>query len=78
MRLTHLQDDQYHPYGHQRFETAASLAPGLMLLGVGVGMLWSAAGKLEAPAAGQVFRCQTGPKGPTQATIAQPGRAMSD
>ena len=49
-----------------------------MLLGVGVGMLWSVAGKLEAPAAGQVFRCQTGPKGPTQATIAQPGRAMSD
>ena len=49
-----------------------------MLLGVGVGMLWSVAGKLEAPAAGQVFRCQTDPKGPTQATIAQPGRAMSD
>jgi cation diffusion facilitator family transporter len=41
--------DQDHPYGHQRFETAASLVLGLLLLGVGVGMLWSAAGKLEAP-----------------------------
>jgi cation diffusion facilitator family transporter len=41
--------DEDHPYGHQRFETAASLVLGLLLLGVGVGMLWSAAGKLEAP-----------------------------
>ncbi len=41
--------DDDHPYGHQRFETAASLVLGLLLLGVGVGMLWSAAGKLEAP-----------------------------
>jgi cation diffusion facilitator family transporter len=41
--------DEDHPYGHQRFETAASLALGLLLLGVGCGMLWSAAGKLEAP-----------------------------
>jgi cation diffusion facilitator family transporter len=41
--------DEDHPYGHQRFETAASLALGLLLLGVGAGMLWSAAHKLEAP-----------------------------
>ena len=41
--------DEDHPYGHQRFETAASLVLGLLLLGVGVGMLWSAAAKLEAP-----------------------------
>ena len=41
--------DQDHPYGHQRFETAASLALGLLLLAVGVGMLWSAFIKLEAP-----------------------------
>ncbi len=41
--------DEDHPYGHQRFETAASLVLGLMLLGVGVGMLWSALLKLEAP-----------------------------
>ena len=42
--------DTDHPYGHQRFETAASLALGVLLLVVGVGMLWSAVGKLEAPA----------------------------
>ena len=41
--------DEDHPYGHQRFETAASLVLGLLLLAVGVGMLWSAARKLEAP-----------------------------
>ena len=41
--------DEDHPYGHQRFETAASLVLGLLLLGVGAGMLWSAVLKLEAP-----------------------------
>lgn len=41
--------DADHPYGHQRFETAASLALGALLLAVGVGMIWSAVGKLEAP-----------------------------
>ena len=39
-----------HPYGHQRFENAASLVLGLLLLGVGAGMIWSAVGKLETPA----------------------------
>nr|WP_315202767.1 cation diffusion facilitator family transporter [uncultured Albidiferax sp.] len=43
--------DVDHPYGHQRFETAASLVLGLLLLAVGAGMLWSAATKLEAPEA---------------------------
>lgn len=41
--------DEAHPYGHQRFETAASLVLGLLLLAVGVAMLWSAVGKLQAP-----------------------------
>ena len=41
--------DAEHPYGHQRFETAASLVLGLLLLGVGVGLLWSAIGKLNSP-----------------------------
>jgi cation diffusion facilitator family transporter len=41
--------DDDHPYGHQRFETAASLVLGVLLLAVGVGMLWSAAAKLQAP-----------------------------
>jgi len=41
--------DVDHPYGHHRFETAASLALGALLLAVGLGMLWSAFRKLEAP-----------------------------
>lgn len=41
--------DEDHPYGHQRFETAASLVLGVLLLAVGVGMLWSAFLKLEHP-----------------------------
>ncbi|CAM2161676.1 ferrous-iron efflux pump FieF [Paraburkholderia sacchari] len=45
--------DEEHPYGHQRFETAASLALGVLLGAVGVGMLWSALRKLEDPASVQ-------------------------
>ena len=41
--------DEDHPYGHQRFETAASLVLGLLLLAVGVGMVWSALLKLQSP-----------------------------
>ncbi|NCN96693.1 MAG: cation diffusion facilitator family transporter, partial [Rhodoferax sp.] len=41
--------DEDHPYGHQRFETAASLVLGALLLAVGLGMLWSAAAKLQNP-----------------------------
>jgi cation diffusion facilitator family transporter len=41
--------DEDHPYGHQRFETAASLALGGLLMAVGIGMLWSAYHKLAAP-----------------------------
>ncbi|MFP3643426.1 cation diffusion facilitator family transporter [Paraburkholderia sp. SIMBA_054] len=41
--------DEDHQYGHQRFETAASLALGLLLLAVGMGMLRSAALKFEHP-----------------------------
>ena len=42
--------DQDHPYGHQRFENAASLMLGVLLLVVGAAMLWSAVHKLQAPA----------------------------
>jgi cation diffusion facilitator family transporter len=42
--------DAGHPYGHQRFETAASLVLGGLLLAVGLGMLWAAFRKLESPA----------------------------
>ena len=41
--------DEQHPFGHQRFETAASLILGTLLLAVGVGMLWSAFVKIQAP-----------------------------
>jgi cation diffusion facilitator family transporter len=41
--------DTDHPYGHHRFETAASLALGVILLTVGLGMVWSAVGKLQTP-----------------------------
>ncbi|MDT8990160.1 cation diffusion facilitator family transporter [Curvibacter sp. APW13] len=41
--------DEDHPYGHQRFETAANLVLGAILLSVGVGMVWAALRKLESP-----------------------------
>lgn len=41
-------DDDHH-YGHYRYENAASLVLGGLLLAVGVGMIWSAAHKLQAP-----------------------------
>jgi cation diffusion facilitator family transporter len=41
--------DEDHHYGHQRYENAASLTLGALLLLVGAGMLWSAAGKLQHP-----------------------------
>ncbi|MDY0013435.1 MAG: cation diffusion facilitator family transporter [Rhodocyclaceae bacterium] len=41
--------DEDHPYGHQRFENAASLVLGVLLLAVGIGMLWSAVLKLQDP-----------------------------
>ena len=43
--------DEDHPYGHQRFETAASLVLGVILMAVGAAMLWSAVVKLQSPAA---------------------------
>ena len=39
--------DADHPYGHGRFETAASLVLGLLLAGTGVGILVAAAGRLQ-------------------------------
>jgi len=43
--------DEDHHYGHHRYENAASLVLGGLLLAVGVGMLWSAAVKLQQPEA---------------------------
>ncbi|MDD5385386.1 MAG: cation diffusion facilitator family transporter [Gallionella sp.] len=41
-------DDDHH-YGHQRYENAASLVLGGLLLAVGIGMIWSAVHKLQSP-----------------------------
>ena len=41
--------DDNHPYGHGRFENAASLLLGLIMIGVGVGMVIAAAERLQAP-----------------------------
>ena len=48
-RHSHKDPDTEHPYGHHRFETAASLVLGLLLLSVGIGMVWSALGQLQDP-----------------------------
>ena len=48
-RHSHKDPDTEHPYGHHRFETAASLVLGILLLSVGIGMVWSALGKLQDP-----------------------------
>jgi len=42
--------DHDHQYGHQRYENAASLMLGALLLAVGLAMLWSAVVKIEDPA----------------------------
>lgn len=41
-------DDDHH-YGHQRYENVASLVLGGLLLAVGVGMVWTAVGKVQSP-----------------------------
>jgi cation diffusion facilitator family transporter len=46
-RHSHAEADAEHPYGHARFETAASLAIGMILLATGVGMVWTAGVKLH-------------------------------
>lgn len=49
--------DATHPYGHGRYETAASLVLGLLLVMTGLGILFSAANRLadlsHAPAVGE-------------------------
>jgi cation diffusion facilitator family transporter len=42
--------DENHPYGHGRFENAAALLLGTLMLALGVGRVWSAAQRLQAPA----------------------------
>jgi len=48
--------DSDHQYGHRRYETAASLVLGCLLLAVGLGMLWSAVGKIQHPQGAQAVK----------------------
>lgn len=41
--------DADHPYGHLRFETAATLGIGVILIAVGLGMLWGSFERLQNP-----------------------------
>lgn len=43
--------DDDHPYGHRRFETAATFAVGAILILVGAGMVWNGINKLQQPGA---------------------------
>ncbi|MCB1939623.1 MAG: cation transporter [Rhodocyclaceae bacterium] len=40
--------DENHPYGHDRIETVVSMFLGLVLVGVGVGFLWSAGARIQS------------------------------
>lgn len=46
-RHSHRDADQDHHYGHYRYENAASMILGLLLLIVGGGMLWAAGNKIQ-------------------------------
>ncbi|MBU6140661.1 MAG: cation diffusion facilitator family transporter [Proteobacteria bacterium] len=50
--------DDDHNYGHWRYETAASLFVGLSLLGLGLGMIWSAAHKIIYPTSTAIIQIQ--------------------
>lgn len=41
--------DEQHPYGHARFETAATLGLGVLLCAVAVGIVWDAVERLFSP-----------------------------
>ena len=45
---SHRAADDTHQYGHARFETAAALAIGLLLMATGTGLLWTAGLKLHS------------------------------
>lgn len=51
--------DASHPYGHARIETAATLALGVMLMILGLGLLWGAGVRLQDPAALQPVHVAT-------------------
>jgi len=43
--------DEQHPYGHARFETAATLGLGILLIAVAVGIVWDSVERLFSPEA---------------------------
>ena len=43
--------DEDHPYGHARFETAATLGLGILLIVVAIGIVWDAVARLFSPEA---------------------------
>lgn len=47
---SHAEPDADHHYGHYRYENAASLVLGVLLVVVGLGMLWASIDKLISPA----------------------------
>lgn len=49
-RRSHAAPDADHAYGHRRYENAASLFLGVLLLAVGAGMLWAGATRIQNPA----------------------------
>ena len=46
VRLSRRQEDEEHPYGHERLECVASLILGLILAGTGLGIGWTGIRKL--------------------------------
>jgi cation diffusion facilitator family transporter len=50
-RHAHQAPDEEHPYGHGRYETAATLAIAVLLSLVGLGIVWSAGSRLFDPGA---------------------------
>lgn len=58
-KKSHRDADVSHPYGHARFETAATFLLGVMLVALGIGLLWNAGIKLQDPSAIQPVHVAT-------------------
>lgn len=58
-RKSHKRADADHPYGHARFETAATLILGMVLIALGGALLWQAGMRLQSPQALQTVHPAT-------------------
>lgn len=56
---SHKRADADHPYGHARFETAATLILGVLLIALGGALLWQAGTRLQNPQALQTVHAAT-------------------